>query len=319
MQLVNIARNPVPSGAVVGTFKAADGALIRFARWQATRGPRRGTIVLIPGRAEVIEKYFETIADLTRRGFAVAAMDPRGQGGSARALTNPHKGHVGDFAEYDRDAATFMREIVMPDCPPPYIGLGHSMGGHILVRCAAAYGSWFERMVLSAPMLRIHKSKLSNAQSVARVYSETSALIGLSHSYVRGGNDDPDAAVTFETNEYTSDPDRFSRNRSLHLAMGQAALGAPTIGWLRAALRSCARIEAADFTTRISVPLLFVTAGRDTIVSSLATEVFASRMKLATLVGLPTSKHEILQETDKIRGQFWATFDAYLGVQAAAA
>jgi lysophospholipase len=46
------------------------------------------------------------------------------------------------------------------------------------------------------------------------------------------------------------------------------------------------------------------------------TETFASRLKSGAPIVLAKSKHEILQETDEIRGRFWAAFDAYLGVGA---
>jgi alpha-beta hydrolase superfamily lysophospholipase len=52
---------------------------LRYARW-AARGAPQGTVCVFTGRSEAIEKYFETIADLLARGFAVAAMDWRGQG-----------------------------------------------------------------------------------------------------------------------------------------------------------------------------------------------------------------------------------------------
>ena len=129
--------------------------------------PRRGTVCLFGGRAEFIEKYFEVIADLRRRGFAVATMDWRGQGGSQRMLSNPRKGHVRGFWEYDRDLIRFMKDIVLPDCPPPFIGLGHSMGGNILLRNATMPGLWFERIVLSAPMIAISR-KLPRHRLVAR-------------------------------------------------------------------------------------------------------------------------------------------------------
>ena len=128
MELVTLAKNPVPSGATVGAFRGHDGTELRYARWDATRMPRRGTVCLFGGRAEFIEKYFEVVADLRRRGFAVATMDWRGQGGSQRMLANPRKGHVRGFWEYDRDLIRFMKDIVLPDCPPPFIGLAHSMG-----------------------------------------------------------------------------------------------------------------------------------------------------------------------------------------------
>ena len=36
----------------------------------------------------LIEKYFEVVGELRRRGFAVAVLDWRGQGGSSRLLRN---------------------------------------------------------------------------------------------------------------------------------------------------------------------------------------------------------------------------------------
>ena len=63
------------------------------------------------------------------RGFAVAILDWRGQGGSQRMLSDPLKGHVRDFAEYEIDVEAFMREVVLPDCPPPHYAIAHSMGG----------------------------------------------------------------------------------------------------------------------------------------------------------------------------------------------
>ena len=100
------------------------------------------------GRGETIEKYFETIGELRSRGFAVATFDWRGQGGSERRLRNPRKGHVDNFAEYDRDLEAFMQQVVLPDCPPPYFALAHSTGGLVCLRAAADGAAAFSRMVL---------------------------------------------------------------------------------------------------------------------------------------------------------------------------
>ncbi|WP_204328396.1 alpha/beta hydrolase, partial [Stenotrophomonas maltophilia] len=74
---------------------------LRAAYWWPTgRVGAKGTVCLLQGRAEFIEKYYETIGDLRRRGFAVVAFDWRGQGESARDVADPHKGHVGRFGHY---------------------------------------------------------------------------------------------------------------------------------------------------------------------------------------------------------------------------
>src|SRR3990170_1819001 len=87
MNLVSIPANPVPEDVVTGVLKTPDGISLRFARWAPPPG-RKGTVCLFPGRAEFIEKYFETVRDLRARGFAVAALDWRGQGGSQRLIGN---------------------------------------------------------------------------------------------------------------------------------------------------------------------------------------------------------------------------------------
>jgi lysophospholipase len=319
MDLVALAKNPVPSGATTGIFKCPNGMRLRFARWEATRGPRRGTVCLFHGRGEFIEKYFEVVADLRRRGFAVATMDWRGQGGSARLLRNPHKGYVRSFADYDRDLAYFMKEIVLPDCQPPYIALAHSMGGHILLRNASLPGSWFSRMVLSAPMIAISNKRLGAPRTLSRAYAEILGGLGLGSLYVHNGRDKPLELDPFEGNPITSDPERYQRNRLVLEAAPALGLGSPTIAWLRAALRSVAKLTAPDYPLKVEVPLLLFAAGMDTIVSSHAIEEFALRLKVGTHVLFPQSRHEILQETDEIRQRFWAAFDAYLGVDATAA
>jgi lysophospholipase len=314
MDLIALAKNPVPSGATAGYFKAHDAIMLRFARWDATRGPRRGTVCLFQGRGEFIEKYFEVVADLRRRGFAVATMDWRGQGGSDRLLSNPRKGHVRSFADFDQDLTQFMKEVVLADCQPPFVALAHSMGGHILLRNATAAGSWFSRMVLSAPMISIHPKEIGIPAPFPRIYCELMGALALGRLYTPGGNDDALELAPFEGNPLTTDRERYTRNSLIVQAVPQLGLGSPTIAWLRAALRSIAKITAPDYPTHVKVPLLLFAAGMDRVVSTTHIEEFAVRLKVGTHVLIPQARHEILQETDEVRKDFWAAFDAYLGV-----
>src|SRR5271156_6651492 len=91
-------------------FEAADGVGLRGARFAADPGvARRGVCVLLNGGAEFIEKYFEVIDELRMRGFDVATMDWRGQGGSSRLLSDDsRKGYVMDFLQYDADLEAFL-------------------------------------------------------------------------------------------------------------------------------------------------------------------------------------------------------------------
>src|ERR1700760_3455213 len=114
---------PLPIQAVGVRLRAA-----RFAPDPAV--PARGVCVLLNGQTEFIEKYFEVIDELRGRGFAVATMDWRGQGGSARMTQDSRKSFVGDFSEYDEDLDTLLNWIVTPMLAPGEkpVALGHSIG-----------------------------------------------------------------------------------------------------------------------------------------------------------------------------------------------
>ncbi len=309
-QLVGITRNPVPNGAVADTFITRDGLSIRYARWDTTAERRLGTVCLFQGRTEFIEKYFETIADLRRRGFAVATMDWRGQGGSSRLLKNPEKGHAETFARHDADVGKFMSEIVLPDCPPPFYCLAHSMGAHLILRLTQTKVCWWDRIVLVSPMIGFAGSDTKNTAICAA--AEAATFFGLGDAFIPGGEAQTFEATPFEGNPVTSDRLRFERARDVVKAAPHLGLAGPTVGWVAAACSSLATINSAVFMSSIKVPILIVAAGNDSIVSTPAIERFASRIKNCTRIVLSGAKHEILQERDQLREQFWAAFDAYI-------
>src|SRR5437762_5309030 len=115
-------------------FLQGAGGRTRYARWNASGTPR-GTILLLTGRGEFIEKYAtEIVGELLGRGFAVIALDWRGQGLSDRMLAERDKGHIDSFATYVADLQLFLDKVVVPVAPRPVLLLCHSMGAHIALR-----------------------------------------------------------------------------------------------------------------------------------------------------------------------------------------
>ena len=264
MKLVSIPANPVPEGATVGTVKTADGVVLRFARFEPPAG-RKGTLCVFPGRAEFIEKYFEVVRDARARGFAVAILDWRGQGLSERALANARKGHVFDFSEYDRDLEAFVKEVVLPDCPPPLFALGHSMGAAVLIRAAQHGRRWFDRIVLSGPM--IHLAGAAGSR-FARTSAQAMRMIGLGASYVPGGGGTPINTLPFAGNPLTSDPVRYARTVAILEAEPALGIGSPTVAWVDAAFKAMREFADPTYAGRLRQPLLLVAAGQDQIVST---------------------------------------------------
>lgn len=307
--LVSIAANPVPEGAVVGSVTTPDGVRLRFARWLPPPGPRRGTVCVFTGRAESIEKYFETVNDLRQRGFGVTVLDWRGQGGSARRLRDSRKGYVRRFSDYQVDVETFVREVVLPDCPPPHFALAHSMGGAVMLRLAHAGSRWFDRFVLSAPMVNL-PGRVTAWPS--RVALRLLRLFGSGGAYVPGGNGTVTGAEPFEGNPLTSDPVRYARNAAIVGENPALGLGAPTVAWADTAFRAMGEFSSPSYPARIRQPVLIVAAGADTVVSTPAIEAFAVHLRAGAHLVIPGARHELLQEQDRFRAQFWAAFDAFV-------
>jgi lysophospholipase len=308
MKLVSIPANPAPDGAVTAMLKTPDGVSLRFARWAPPPG-RKGTVCVFPGRTEFIEKYFEVVRDLRARGFAVAVLDWRGQGLSERLLGDPRKSHVQDFSQYDLDLETFVKEIVLPDCPPPLFALGHSAGATVLIRAAAKGHRWFDRMVLSAPLL--HPAPAQTVR-MARHMIRAMRLIGLGSRYVPGGSGAVLARQPFFGNLTTSDPVRHARTATVIEAEPELGLGSPTVAWANAAFRAMAEMASPAYPSRIRQPILIVAAGRDQLVSTPAIEEFAIRLRAGSHLMIAGAQHELLMEQDCYRGQFWAAFDAFV-------
>jgi lysophospholipase len=308
MDLVSIPANPVPEGGIVGAIKTRDGRNLRFARWDPPPG-RKGTVCIFQGRAEFIEKYFEVVRELRSRGFAVALLDWRGQGQSDRALADLRKGHVGDFSEFEIDVEEFMNQVVLPDCPPPIFAIGHSMGGAVIMLIARHGNRWFDRVVLSAPMIRLGGARSSAHYKIA---VRVMRLAGLGSAYVPGGSGTILAMGAYTGNPATSDPVRYARTKAVLEVAPELGLGSPTVSWLNAAYRAMGEIVDPTYPNRVRLPLMLIGAGRDEIVSTAAIEGVAIQLRAGSHLVIAGAKHELMMEQDRYRQQFWAAFDAFV-------
>ncbi len=308
MELILTRDNPAPEGGYAASIRAADGLSLRVARWHPP-GISVGTVVICTGRAEFIEKYFETAAELLRRRLTVVVFDWRGQGLSARELDNSRKGHIDDFTLYERDLDALVLQVLEPFCPKPWFALGHSMGGAVLIAQARGGASPFERIVTTAPLVGIYGLRWPQG---AKFLAESLDLVGLGGAFIPGGGETSILTKPFRDNPLTSDPGRYARNADVVAAASHLGLGDPTIGWVNAAFRLMEKFEDPEYPRRTLTPILVIAAGADRVVDTGATERFATRLKAGRLIVIPYARHEILMERDAIREQFWAAFDAFI-------
>lgn len=304
-----IADNPTPKKAASGFLTTRDGKKLRYARFAPTGRPVKGTVVILPGRNECIEKYFETIRDLSGRGLGSALIDWRGQGGSDRLVRDPRRGYVKNFGDYASDLEQFFEEVVLPDCHGPYYMLAHSSGALVALLAAPTMINRIRRMVLLAPFLALPGQRLS-MKAVHRI-TTLLCMLGLGWLYAAWGPR-PKGGTPFEINKLSSDPVRYARNLELYETYPQLALGGPTVKWLQAASKAVATVSKPEFMARMNVPTLVIAAGADKVVSTRAVEEYARHLRIGALLTIDGAAHEILQEADLYREQFLAAFDAFI-------
>ena len=297
--------NPVPDVAQAGYFRTYDRRRVRYAVFACDRPKSRGTIVLLHGRNEVIEKYFETIRDLTAMGFWVATFDWRGQGGSERLLSDPLKGYVRRFSDYELDLERFIEHVVLPDTRLPFYLVAHSTGGLVALAAAPGLTTRIERMVLTAPFVALGGQAVG--QRRLALLMRIGCLAGFATLPV-GNFSHP---VPFENNGLTSDPIRFQRNNAIVDSVPELALGRPTVRWLDEALRTMKRVVRQEHLGRIRIPTLVISPTLDPIVPAAALEALDERFRAGHLLAIDGARHEILQERDVYRAQALAAIDRF--------
>jgi lysophospholipase len=291
-------------------FKTYDDLSIRYAIRPCRHEKKAGSIILLGGRREFIEKYTETITELNGRNFDVYAMDWRGQGLSARQLPNRHKGYVRSYDDYLDDLNRFFGEVVQPRAVLPCIILAHSMGGHIALRYLHDHPNSVKSAILTAPMIDVALSSYKGL--LIRVFARLAVYAGIDRAYVQGSGDYRAADQNFNGNRLTSDPERFMDEQKAIAANLDLALGGVTYGWLKASLESIDILKGAGYPEAIRTPVLIVGAGCDRVVSVKAQEQICDRLPGGRIRIVPQARHEVLKETDRVRSVFWQAFDWFI-------
>ena len=115
------------------------------------------------------------------------------------------------FRSTQIDVAAFVKQVVLPDCPPPYFAMAHSMGGAVMLHVAHAGLEVFERFVLCAPMIDLPPPRASLPM---RGLMRSLRAAGMGERFIPGGNIDLIKSTGFPGNPLTSDPRRYARNAS---------------------------------------------------------------------------------------------------------
>jgi lysophospholipase len=298
--------NPVPENHFAGFLEGRGGVKIRYAVFRSSTREAKGTVVLLQGRNECIEKYFETINDLTARGLWVATFDWRGQGGSDRLIAGNRAGHVARFSDYEADLSLFLEKIVLPDARLPFFIVAHSTGALVALSQAPSLENRIERMVLASPFIALDGQTMS--QRKISIIARLASWSGLGKRTFRKG----DPGLDFPRNIVTSDERRFQRNLAIVTEHPELSISWPTARWLNQALAAMAKVTRQDHLTRIRIPTLLLCATSDALVPRAAVGNLARIFRAGRLIEIDGARHELFQEADRYRAQVLAAIEAFI-------
>jgi len=293
-----------PPGGAAWWVETSDQVRVRVGLWPA-QGEARGTVLLFPGRTEYIEKYGRTAAELTRRGFAVLAIDWRGQGLADRLLDDRRVGHVALFTDYQKDIAAMLRAARELDIPRPFHLLGHSMGGAIGLR-AVMEGLAVQTCAFTGPMWGIYMPHILGP--IGWATATIGPMLGLGTWLPP--NTSLDYYVlnqAFEGNILTHDAEMFAMMQDQLKAQIDLGLGGPSLIWLREALTECKSLASR---TSPDMPCLTFLGAEEAIVDRVAVRARMQAWPRGEIDEVQGAHHEVLMEGPEIRARVFDRLEA---------
>lgn len=266
-------------------------------------------MLFLPGRADFYEKYLESLTEWAYSGWHVSAADWRGQGASGRMAANPLVGHIADFSIWIADLAALWRDW-RAATPGPHVLVGHSMGGHLVLRGVAEGAANPDAVVLSAPMLGFVTPIPRWIQSL---YGRLMCAIGDPQRMAWPVSEKPGSPLDMRSTLLTHDADRYADELWWRTARPELEFGPASWRWVERAAASNETLRAPGVLEAVMAPVLVLAAKHDALVSWPAIEEAAARLPHGELVAWgPEARHELLREADPVRAQAMAAIASFL-------
>ena len=269
-----------------------------------------GTVVIVHGFTENVDKFSELIHSLLTVGYSVIAYDQRGHGRSWRApgLAEDSVTHVDDFDEYVRDLEIVVDRL-LSGMPKPWFLFAHSMGGAVSSLYLERHGGVFRRAALCAPMIEPNLSGLPVA--AARLMCEGAKALGGRKKRIFASK--PYSGPENFATSAASGKERFDWYDAVKAANPAFHNNGPTYGWTREAIRASKLVLAPGEVEKIDAPVRVYTAEDDNQVMPDAQQAFAERLRDGRRALVKGAKHEIYRSGDDVLFPWWHEILEFFG------
>ncbi len=295
-----------PLGINSNYVEMDDGIKIRLCYWLNKEKNNSGTILLQQGHNEFIEKYFETISEFIEKGFAVIAFDWRGQGMSDRMIKETERSYIKNFERHDKDFDEIIKFMEIEKFPTPYIGIGHSMGGCLMLSAFYRHPNKLRMGILSAPMLGFKN------EGFLRTVSSLMNLTKKDTDYLLGSKPNMGVETPFNENDLTRDPERYERTLKLVRKHPSIRLWGITNSFAKAVNQRFKIIRKKGWVEKIETKVLVINSLEDRVVDPNKIKKTIKRLKNYEIIDFRDCEHEIFMEKDIHRKRMWNKIEKFL-------
>lgn len=293
-------------------FTSRHGKKIRYGHAEPA-GEKKGTVIMTTGYADFIESYHETIHEYLDRGYAVWIMDWAGQGGSEKKRDDSVKAQTID--DHVEDLRQFRHQVVQGanDGKPVFMST-HSMGGQIGLQYLMKHEKDFDFAVLAAPLVDFSLS--GAARTMLQAAFKSAVNLGLGDQSLTGGRKGVTRQILAERKRMRKeDPVRMDLHRTFFMMNQQLRAEDPTFGLIDSLFDATERLNHEKALKNIATHILFGVAGKDDLVDNNATLRAARLIPNAKVAKIDEATHDMWQERQKYRLEWWVHIDAFLTLQ----
>ena len=273
----------------------------------------KGVVIISHGFTETAEKYLELIYYFLKHRYRVYQPEHCGHGRSYRLVEDLSLVHVDRYDRYVQDllAAADVARREHPELP--LFLYAHSMGGGIGAAALSAQPEWFEKAVLSSPMIRPLTAGVP--WPMAKLLANVLCQMGRAKQYVPGGH-------PFDGKEPFEDSASINRERFEYYLKKRSAeplyqMTAASCGWLNQAAR-LNHFLMHEGWKRMKAPVLLFQAQDDAFVSASEQERLAEKVNGAGKTSIRIkrvagTKHEIFNSGEQVLADYWKQIFDFFG------
>ncbi|MEM9171674.1 MAG: alpha/beta hydrolase [Pseudomonadota bacterium] len=292
-------------------------------RWGfASPDAPQAVVLFLHGYSAPIEIYYESLTRLMNAGFAVAAMDWPGQGGSSRGSASAQKIHATTLDGHVDAARAVSAEVRQQFSDLPMLLSGLSLGAHLGTRLLATEPGLYQAAALVTPAYDLYPGRPSDAEKALIGLLDA---VGFGERYLPGQTDfvfDLDAH-----NGVASDCSHPNERTKLWYA---SMLRDPTIrvgsmsnAFMLAMIESGRTAQANQSIDAIDIPVWMPLAENDWFVDNAVSSDVCQRLAQCKSIQYPEARHCLFEEADAYYEPFiadWITFlQTAIGVTSSAA